>query len=432
MAVGEGTNVREFIDFVNESGIGTIGTPDDAVEQIDRLWKQSNGGFGAYLQLAHDWADPAAKWRSFELFARHVAPRFQGQYDSTVDAKARARAPAAEAGREQHEGRRVGDRQVPGGEGGGLGVSVGEPHLTSDVVGSRLRRGIGSPRPLNGAADVRSSCEAHGGVPGPGSWRCRVWRRGRRSSGGSRRRGQPDQLGAGACRSLDADADADADRRSDNDRVSATTTPPAEGTTTSTRAETPPTTVPKAGPSTSVPARPSTSVPADTLSTDEIAFMLTGAFGRLLQRNDLAGVGPALDAVLAQPLPSDVTIDHPLDGPQPLDEFLETMRRRVDDGNFGQPPAAAVRAEVLLMADAGLLPGLPPTVADGVHTVGVDVVPGLYVIWDVAECSWAHLNSDGDVLDRNFVRRSPRAEVRIFESDHAFESEHCGRWIKLD
>ena len=211
-----------------------------------------------------------------------------------------------------------------------------------------------------------------------------------------------------------------------------TTTPPAEGTTTSTRAETPPTTVPKAGPSTSVPARPSTSVPADTLSTDEIAFMLTGAFGRLLQRNDLAGVGPALDAVLAQPLPPDVTIDHPLDGPQPLDEFLETMRRRVDDGNFGQPPAAAVRAEVLLMADAGLLPGLPPTVADGVHTVGVDVAPGLYVIWDVAECSWAHLDSDGDVLDRNFVRRSPRAEVRIFESDHAFESEHCGRWIKLD
>jgi limonene 1,2-monooxygenase len=92
MAVGDGTTVKEFIDFVNESGVGSIGTPDDAVEQIDRLWKQSNGGFGAYLQLAHDWANPAAKWRSFELFARHVAPRFQGQYDSTVNAKARARA----------------------------------------------------------------------------------------------------------------------------------------------------------------------------------------------------------------------------------------------------------------------------------------------------------------------------------------------------
>jgi limonene 1,2-monooxygenase len=37
MAVGDGTSVREFIDFVNESGSGTIGTPDDAVGQIERL-----------------------------------------------------------------------------------------------------------------------------------------------------------------------------------------------------------------------------------------------------------------------------------------------------------------------------------------------------------------------------------------------------------
>ncbi len=92
MAVGDGTSVREFIDFVNESGLGTIGTPDDACEQIDRLVKQSNGGFGAYLQLAHDWADPEAKFRSFELFARHVAPQFQGQQHATTDAMHRARA----------------------------------------------------------------------------------------------------------------------------------------------------------------------------------------------------------------------------------------------------------------------------------------------------------------------------------------------------
>ena len=92
MAVGDGTTVKEFIDFVNDSGLGTIGTPDDACDQIDRLVKQSNGGFGAYLQLAHDWADPEAKFRSYELFARHVAPRFQGQRHSTVDAKHRAAA----------------------------------------------------------------------------------------------------------------------------------------------------------------------------------------------------------------------------------------------------------------------------------------------------------------------------------------------------
>lgn len=92
MAVGDGTNVREFIDFVNESGLGTIGTAEDACAQIERLVDQSDGGFGAYLQLAHDWANPAAKLRNFELFARHVAPRFQHQYGPTIDAKQRARA----------------------------------------------------------------------------------------------------------------------------------------------------------------------------------------------------------------------------------------------------------------------------------------------------------------------------------------------------
>ena len=160
--------------------------------------------------------------------------------------------------------------------------------------------------------------------------------------------------------------------------------------------------------------------------------MLTGAFARLLQRNDLSGVGSALDAVVAQPMPSDVTIVHPLDGPQPLDEFLRTMRRRVDEGNFGQPPAAAVRNEVLVMHDAGLLPGLPAMVADGVHTVNEDMPPGVYVIWDVAECSWERRDSDGDVVANNFIRLAGRAEVDIRSYDHEFRSENCGRWIKLD
>ena len=41
-----------------------------AVAQIDRLMKQSNGGFGAYLMLAHNWADPEATKKSYELTPR--------------------------------------------------------------------------------------------------------------------------------------------------------------------------------------------------------------------------------------------------------------------------------------------------------------------------------------------------------------------------
>ena len=89
MAV-DGDSIRQMIDFVNETGLGSIGTVDDAVAQIERLIKQSNGGFGAYLLLAHEWANPVATHRSYELIAQHVFPQFQGQGWSTLQAKARA------------------------------------------------------------------------------------------------------------------------------------------------------------------------------------------------------------------------------------------------------------------------------------------------------------------------------------------------------
>jgi limonene 1,2-monooxygenase len=60
------------------SGMGVIGTPEDAIAQIERLVEQS-GGFGTYLIMLHEWADWPATLRSIELVARHVMPHFQGQ-----------------------------------------------------------------------------------------------------------------------------------------------------------------------------------------------------------------------------------------------------------------------------------------------------------------------------------------------------------------
>jgi limonene 1,2-monooxygenase len=71
-----GSKLNEMIDFVN-NGLGVVGTPERMVEQIKKLESQSNGGFGVYLVLAHNWANPEATKRSFELFARHVMPHFQ-------------------------------------------------------------------------------------------------------------------------------------------------------------------------------------------------------------------------------------------------------------------------------------------------------------------------------------------------------------------
>jgi limonene 1,2-monooxygenase len=44
---------------------------------IEKLEQQS-GGFGCILMLAHNWANFEATKRSYELFARHVLPRFNG------------------------------------------------------------------------------------------------------------------------------------------------------------------------------------------------------------------------------------------------------------------------------------------------------------------------------------------------------------------
>ena len=43
------------------------------------MLEEESGGFGTFLIMASDWADPAASRRSLELFAQHVMPRFDGR-----------------------------------------------------------------------------------------------------------------------------------------------------------------------------------------------------------------------------------------------------------------------------------------------------------------------------------------------------------------
>src|SRR5580692_2483802 len=64
--------VAEFLKLP----MAVVGTPDDAAAKIQALVDQS-GGFGAFLFMAHNWANWAATKQSYELFARYVAPKFQ-------------------------------------------------------------------------------------------------------------------------------------------------------------------------------------------------------------------------------------------------------------------------------------------------------------------------------------------------------------------
>ena len=49
-------------------------TPSRQIEKLE----QKQGHFGALLLLAHNWASFEATKKSYELFARHVLPRFNG------------------------------------------------------------------------------------------------------------------------------------------------------------------------------------------------------------------------------------------------------------------------------------------------------------------------------------------------------------------
>lgn len=75
----QGDTVDEIVANNRETGFAVIGTPDDAIAKIEELVEASDGGFGAFLLFDHDWAPPAAKLRSYELFAQYVIPHFTGQ-----------------------------------------------------------------------------------------------------------------------------------------------------------------------------------------------------------------------------------------------------------------------------------------------------------------------------------------------------------------
>jgi limonene 1,2-monooxygenase len=65
------------IEKLVKSGRAVIGTPEDAIQQIERL-ERKVGRFGAFLLLAHNWASFDRTKKSYELFCRHVLPHFNG------------------------------------------------------------------------------------------------------------------------------------------------------------------------------------------------------------------------------------------------------------------------------------------------------------------------------------------------------------------
>ena len=119
MAV-EGGDVREMIDFVNTSGIGAVGTIDEAGAQVEKLVNQSDG-FGAMLLLGHEWANPAGDVALLRADRPACDARVPGpglldaRRQGARDRHTRRPCRAADAGGRAH------DREVPAGARQGLG-----------------------------------------------------------------------------------------------------------------------------------------------------------------------------------------------------------------------------------------------------------------------------------------------------------------------
>jgi hypothetical protein len=75
--VPTGSTVEDYIEWAMSTGSAVIGTYEDAIEQIESLQDQSNGGFGAFLLFDHNWANWNAKKHHYHLFGEFVIPHFK-------------------------------------------------------------------------------------------------------------------------------------------------------------------------------------------------------------------------------------------------------------------------------------------------------------------------------------------------------------------
>jgi limonene 1,2-monooxygenase len=73
-----GRSLSSRLEWVLDAGRALVGTPAEAIERLEELDEVSGGQVGAFLHWSQEWASPEATNHSYELFARHVVPAFQG------------------------------------------------------------------------------------------------------------------------------------------------------------------------------------------------------------------------------------------------------------------------------------------------------------------------------------------------------------------
>jgi limonene 1,2-monooxygenase len=85
----------EVIDRMSDAGAWIVGTPDDLVEAIHHF-DEITGGFGGLMVTTVEWTSREKVWKSYELIADYVMPRFQGSLVGLEGSNRRSRAVSGE------------------------------------------------------------------------------------------------------------------------------------------------------------------------------------------------------------------------------------------------------------------------------------------------------------------------------------------------
>ena len=71
-------------ELIAEKSRWIIGTPDDAIEELEKI-NTEVGGMGGLMLTTHEWVSPEKQKKSMELFARYVIPHFRGHTKDLVN-----------------------------------------------------------------------------------------------------------------------------------------------------------------------------------------------------------------------------------------------------------------------------------------------------------------------------------------------------------
>jgi limonene 1,2-monooxygenase len=106
--------IDDIIAAFGSTHIACIGTPDDAIEMINRM-VEVTGGFGKLLLFGGtDWTSQDALYRGLELFSREVFPAFQGSWDAPVRSMERVLATREDRVAEQRASIRAAQQRYAG------------------------------------------------------------------------------------------------------------------------------------------------------------------------------------------------------------------------------------------------------------------------------------------------------------------------------